>query len=241
MKRFFIYFSLLICFIFGNINEINAQYHYYYNGRGGCYHYYPRTRVQYVRPTVNRTIVVAPRQEEVIYVEQPTRTKIVHVDDVEKEIVYVHKKKEREYRIVEDNNEINYDYERYDNNVQYTESLNIRKEEPFEYSDMWQMPIHFKRDSYKLSYENGEMNLHEVIKFLHDNPSATISLFSYADIETGDYYYNKHLAKRRMETVVKWLTNRGISENRLTKHIIGTDDQYYDKNKWNRCVIIRAD
>lgn len=234
--RNLIKFSLIvltICVLFPF--ESIAQYRVrYYPPRGSVY-YSPR-----------RTVVVQQRPiREEVYVYSEPRTTVYHVEEPQKEIVYIHKKKEVEYRYVEEEEE----YPPYSREYKYSNDECYKKkyckdecydDNRIEMSEMWQMPIHFNLNSSKLKYRNGHMNLFEVAAFMRKHQKATISLFAYGDIETGTNSQNKHLARKRADVVIDELVSKGIDVSRITTHVIGSDDQYYGINEWNRCVIIKA-
>lgn len=60
-----------------------------------------------------------------------------------------------------------------------------------------------------------QASLDELVKLLNENPNVTIELSSHCDYK-GSAEYNKLLAQRRAESVVEYLTNKGISRDRLS-------------------------
>lgn len=57
--------------------------------------------------------------------------------------------------------------------------------------------------------------LDELVKLLNENPNVTIELSSHCDYK-GSAVYNKGLSQRRAESVVAYLTEKGISRDRLS-------------------------
>ena len=57
--------------------------------------------------------------------------------------------------------------------------------------------------------------LDELVKLLNENPNVTIELSSHCDYK-GSAMYNKGLSQRRAESVVAYLTEKGISRDRLS-------------------------
>ena len=60
-----------------------------------------------------------------------------------------------------------------------------------------------------------QASLDELVKLLNENPNVTIELSSHCDYK-GSAEYNKLLSQRRAESVVDYLTNKGISRDRLS-------------------------
>jgi len=78
------------------------------------------------------------------------------------------------------------------------------------------------------------------VKWANENPNATITLKGYADKATGTPDFNKKIAQKRTETVMKALTEKGISENRIKVEVIGDAEQPFAKSEDNRAVIIES-
>ena len=60
-----------------------------------------------------------------------------------------------------------------------------------------------------------QASLDELVKLLNENPNVTIELSSHCDYK-GSAEHNKLLSQRRAESVVEYLTNKGISRDRLS-------------------------
>jgi outer membrane protein OmpA-like peptidoglycan-associated protein len=58
-------------------------------------------------------------------------------------------------------------------------------------------------------------SLDELIKLLNENPNVTIELSAHTDYR-GSEAYNKQLSQRRAESVVNYLIEHGIAEDRLS-------------------------
>ena len=57
--------------------------------------------------------------------------------------------------------------------------------------------------------------LESLLKMLELNPDFIVELGSHTD-SRGSFRYNRRLSQRRAESVVRWLTNKGISRDRLS-------------------------
>ena len=64
--------------------------------------------------------------------------------------------------------------------------------------------------------------LDELVKLLNENPNVTIELSAHCD-RKGSAEYNKRLSQRRAETVVAYLTSKGIARDRLSPVGYGKD------------------
>ena len=60
-----------------------------------------------------------------------------------------------------------------------------------------------------------QASLDELVKLLNENSNVTIELSSHCDYK-GSAEYNKLLSQRRAESVVEYLSNKGISRDRLS-------------------------
>ena len=60
-----------------------------------------------------------------------------------------------------------------------------------------------------------EKSLDELVKLLNENPNVTIELSAHCDYK-GSAEYNTRLSQRRAESVVEYLTNKGIARDRLS-------------------------
>ena len=61
---------------------------------------------------------------------------------------------------------------------------------------------------------DAEPQLEQMLATLNDNPDLIIEIGSHTD-SRGSYRYNNRLSQRRAEAVVRWLVERGISNERL--------------------------
>lgn len=100
--------------------------------------------------------------------------------------------------------------------------------------------IAFKIDSYNPK-EGQEINYVNVVKYLENNPYAKLRLDGYADRGTGTADYNLNLSIKRAAVVRQILINHyRVDASRLQAQGIGSNGQPYEKNKWNRTVVITA-
>ena len=74
--------------------------------------------------------------------------------------------------------------------------------------------IFFKFGSWELSPESEE-GLNSLVKLLNDNPHITIELSAHTDL-VGQNDANQDLSQKRAQSVVKYLINHGIEQERLT-------------------------
>ncbi len=64
--------------------------------------------------------------------------------------------------------------------------------------------------------------LDEVVKFLNDNPTLNVRIEGHTD-SSGNARHNKRLSQRRAESVLAYLTNKGIAKSRLSAKGYGPD------------------
>ena len=76
--------------------------------------------------------------------------------------------------------------------------------------------------------------------YLNENPGQTITLYGYADKETGTPEVNMQVAKRRVNYVKQLLIEKyGIAPNRIKTDALGSNAQLYDQAVLNRLVVIQ--
>jgi outer membrane protein OmpA-like peptidoglycan-associated protein len=76
---------------------------------------------------------------------------------------------------------------------------------------------------------------------MNENPNENVDVIGYADKATGTEDYNQKLSEKRAQNVKDILVNKfGVSESRLTAKGLGSSEQPYDSNNWNRVVIFKA-
>ena len=81
-------------------------------------------------------------------------------------------------------------------------------------------------------------NLENVARWINEHPNVTVYVNGYADEDTGTTEYNQELATRRAEAVKNVLVDTfGIDTERLIVCGVGSVEQPYDINNWNRVVI----
>ena len=62
--------------------------------------------------------------------------------------------------------------------------------------------------------DDAEPELNNLLTMLVDNPQYIVEIGSHTD-SRGSHRYNRRLSQRRAESVVRWLTNKGVSRDRL--------------------------
>ena len=93
--------------------------------------------------------------------------------------------------------------------------------------------IHFCLGSSNIE-EYQKLNIENVAIYLKDNPDCKLYVIGYSDlIENSD-----KLSENRAENVKKELIKLGAHDNQLIVIKEGTKVQNYEKNDWNRVVII---
>jgi outer membrane protein OmpA-like peptidoglycan-associated protein len=74
-------------------------------------------------------------------------------------------------------------------------------------------PVHFvSGKSYLTDYSKGILN--KLIKILNDDKANMVNMFGYADSQGTDEY-NMKLSQTRIESVIEYLTSKGIAANRI--------------------------
>ena len=93
--------------------------------------------------------------------------------------------------------------------------------------------IHFCLGSSNIE-EYQKLNIENVAIYLKDNPDCKLYVIGYSDlVENSD-----KLSENRAENVKKELIKLGAHDNQLIVVEEGTKVQNYEKNDWNRVVII---
>ena len=93
--------------------------------------------------------------------------------------------------------------------------------------------IHFGLNSSKIE-EYQKLNIENIAIYLKDNPDCKLYVIGYSDlVENSD-----KLSENRAENVKKELIKFGAHDNQLIVIEEGTKVQNYEKNDWNRVVII---
>ena len=83
------------------------------------------------------------------------------------------------------------------------------------------------------------VHVYNIAKYMKENSSAKVVLTGYADAGTGSKGYNQKISQARAKAVEKMLIQTyGISESRITVSAKGSEVQPYEKNDWNRVVIM---
>lgn len=88
--------------------------------------------------------------------------------------------------------------------------------------------IFFETDKYELNPKSFT-ELEKVMTFLKVNPKVKIQIIGHTDAQ-GNKEYNKDLSQRRANSVFKYLTNKGISANRISTLGMGDKEPISDNN-----------
>jgi len=86
--------------------------------------------------------------------------------------------------------------------------------------------IYFDTDKATLKPES-EATLNQVLSMLKGKPALRIEIGGHTDSQAADNY-NLDLSKRRAQTVMKWLTDKGIAASRLTAKGFGESSPVAD-------------
>jgi len=102
--------------------------------------------------------------------------------------------------------------------------------------------IYFDIDKATLKPES-EATLNQVLGLLKGKPALRLEIGGHTDSQAGDSY-NLDLSKRRAQSVVKWLTDKGINASRLQAQGFGetrpvADNESAAGRALNRRVEIR--
>jgi outer membrane protein OmpA-like peptidoglycan-associated protein len=83
------------------------------------------------------------------------------------------------------------------------------------------------------------INLANAARYLHEHPETTVRLEGYGDRATGTPEQNLKISIKRADYVRKELIDTyGIASRRIETQAIGSNVQPYEKNEWNRLVLI---
>jgi outer membrane protein OmpA-like peptidoglycan-associated protein len=83
----------------------------------------------------------------------------------------------------------------------------------------WQGNVLFDLDSARLRSEH-EPFLDSIYRAMRANPDIDLLITGHAD-HIGDLDYNRRLARRRAESVERYLVNRGVDPNRIVTRTVG--------------------
>lgn len=98
--------------------------------------------------------------------------------------------------------------------------------------------IGFNIDSYSPK-QGQDINYVNIVRYLEANPRAKIRLDGYADRKTGTPEYNLQLSIKRAASVRQILIDEyKIDKNRIQAQGIGANGQPYERNSWNRAVVV---
>jgi OOP family OmpA-OmpF porin len=79
--------------------------------------------------------------------------------------------------------------------------------------------VHFDFDKYNIRPQDAAV-LEEAAGVLKQHPNVNVNVNGYCD-SIGTVRYNLRLSQRRADSVVKYLADHGVAENRLIPHGYG--------------------
>jgi outer membrane protein OmpA-like peptidoglycan-associated protein len=88
-------------------------------------------------------------------------------------------------------------------------------------------------------FKGQDIGLANVVKYLDEHPDAKIRLAGYGDRATGTPEQNLKVAAKRAGNLHRILIETyGIDPQRMETQAVGSSEQPYEKNEWNRLVLI---
>lgn len=75
--------------------------------------------------------------------------------------------------------------------------------------------IFFEYNKFEIN-EKSFSELDDVVQFLRDNPTVTVEISGHTD-NVGNESYNEQLSQKRAQSVVNYISSKGIAERRLTR------------------------
>lgn len=85
--------------------------------------------------------------------------------------------------------------------------------------------------------ESEQVKIDELVEFLNEHPTTTITVTGYADQQTGTSDYNMNISERRANAVAELIIAKGIAENRVTVAARGDKEQPFSIQEENRVAI----
>lgn len=99
--------------------------------------------------------------------------------------------------------------------------------------------VFFEIRSSVLSVESIQ-KLNEVVAYMNQYPQAKVNVAAYADVKTGNPKINQGYSEAREKSVVKYLTEHGVAESRISHNHYGDTVQPFANNDDNRAAICIA-
>jgi outer membrane protein OmpA-like peptidoglycan-associated protein len=100
--------------------------------------------------------------------------------------------------------------------------------------------VYFRLNSTQID-NNQQINIHNTAEFMKAN-NTSIKIVGYSDKQTGSPAHNLALSEQRAKAVAKALTEKyGVASDRITVEWRGSDVQPFNKNAWNRVVIMTSE
>lgn len=101
--------------------------------------------------------------------------------------------------------------------------------------------IFFQRNSSFIAPDE-DAKIKACAEYMKANPTAVVSIVSYADIKTGNARINQKISEKRSAAVAKCLSeNYGIAVDRITTAAKGDTVQPFSENDMNRVSIVTAE
>ncbi|MBP5210335.1 MAG: OmpA family protein [Bacteroidales bacterium] len=82
-----------------------------------------------------------------------------------------------------------------------------------------------------------QVKIDEIVKVMKENPTTTISVTGYADVETGTAPYNLKLSQQRAQNVADAIIAAGIAPSRVTVDAKGSSERPFSLQAMNRVAI----
>ncbi|MBQ7222668.1 MAG: OmpA family protein [Bacteroidales bacterium] len=82
-----------------------------------------------------------------------------------------------------------------------------------------------------------QVKIDEIVKVMKENPTSTITVTGYADVETGTAAYNLKLSKQRAQNVADAIVAAGIAPSRVTVDAKGSSERPFSLQAMNRVAI----
>lgn len=246
MKKVIVFILLMLFF--------NISYGQRMQGRGGVvrvthrvlhrpsvYHSRVDVRPRPIRRPVGGNIIVNGGYGYVSYPNEVLRERYyvpygVYIDKVPSMPVYYEEVIQQvPQTVVKHNVTNNYIIAKNENSVEYEDDVYVQQTPTY---TAW--TINFAINSFSIITNNdANTNLMNIRDYAYRYPNSTITLYGYADAQTGNPVLNRNLSKNRCITIFNKLVNEyGIDQGRIRIVANGSDSQRYTVNNYNRCVII---
>lgn len=136
-----------------------------------------------------------------------------------------------DYRVVYEkekflNSAINLSTKNYTSSQRITQNSSVKEisDKPFVLTN-----VHYATDRYELTEDSKKDLDTTLLAFLQANPDVIVEISSHTDSQASDSY-NNNLSQKRAEGVVKYLSSKGISTERMQAHGYGETKPVGDNN-----------